>query len=121
MSSTVHRAAGLQRESRGGWRRAQPPRVSKLDRDMADRGSLRPPTHHRQSAPGIEFQADRSQEEGVSKTQSADDSMVARLADQTGKALPEWVALLSRSSLQKHGEIVNWLKSKHAVGTVMPI
>jgi len=42
-------------------------------------------------------------------------SMIANLAEKTGKALPEWVKL-ARGGGKKHGEIVTFLKEKHALG-----
>ena len=47
---------------------------------------------------------------------SADDAMVARLKDQTGQTLEQWLRLLKTKALEKHGEIVKWLKSEHGVG-----
>lgn len=43
-------------------------------------------------------------------------SMIANLAAKTGKALPEWVKLARASGGAKHGEIVRFLKEKHALG-----
>ncbi len=41
--------------------------------------------------------------------------MVDNLPAKTGKALDEWLELLSGQSFEKHGEIVGWLKSEHGV------
>jgi len=41
--------------------------------------------------------------------------MIANLPEKTGKSLDQWLKLLSKQKLQKHGEIVKWLKSEHAV------
>lgn len=43
-------------------------------------------------------------------------TMVANLKDKTGRALPEWVALVKKSGLAKHGLIVAMLKADHGVG-----
>lgn len=43
-------------------------------------------------------------------------SMIANFAAKTGKALPEWVKLARASGAAKHGEIVKFLKEKHALG-----
>lgn len=43
-------------------------------------------------------------------------SMIANLAEKTGKALPEWVKLARAGGGAKHGEIVKFLKEKHALG-----
>lgn len=43
-------------------------------------------------------------------------TMIANLAEKTGKALPEWVKLARGSGAARHGEIVKFLKEKHALG-----
>ena len=43
-------------------------------------------------------------------------SMIANLAEKTGKALPEWVRIARASGASKHGEIVTFLKTKHELG-----
>lgn len=43
-------------------------------------------------------------------------SMIDNLAAKTGKPLAEWVRLVRRSGLQKHGEIVAMLKKDHGLG-----
>jgi hypothetical protein len=42
-------------------------------------------------------------------------AMIANLAAQTGKSLDEWIGLVRKQGLDKHGEIVALLKSKHSV------
>lgn len=43
-------------------------------------------------------------------------SMIANLKAKTGKSLEQWVALAAAQKLEKHGEIVKWLKSEHELG-----
>lgn len=43
-------------------------------------------------------------------------SMIANLEAKTGRSLEAWVALAAAQELAKHGEIVKWLKSEHALG-----
>jgi hypothetical protein len=47
---------------------------------------------------------------------SATLTMVKNLAAKTGRSLDEWIALLATTGLAKHGEMVNWLKTKHGLG-----
>jgi predicted transport protein len=42
-------------------------------------------------------------------------SMVANLAEKTGKSLPAWLKITRASGLEKHGQIVKLLKSEHGV------
>lgn len=37
------------------------------------------------------------------------------LLEKTGKPLNEWVALLKAQAFEKHGQMVNWLKSEHGM------
>lgn len=46
---------------------------------------------------------------------TADDTMIKNLAERTGKPLREWTAMIRKSGLGKHSEIVKLLKSKHGV------
>jgi hypothetical protein len=39
--------------------------------------------------------------------------MEANIAEKTGRSVPEWVKVLQTSGLQKHGEIVKFLKTEH--------
>jgi hypothetical protein len=42
-------------------------------------------------------------------------SMLRNLEEKTGKPLVHWVAAVNKSKLEKHGEIVKWLKSEHGL------
>ena len=42
-------------------------------------------------------------------------TMFANLKDKTGRALPDWLALVKKSGLAKHGQIVAMLKADHGV------
>lgn len=42
-------------------------------------------------------------------------TMVANLEEKTGKSLTEWLKLVGKSNVKKHGEIVKLLKSEHGV------
>jgi hypothetical protein len=46
----------------------------------------------------------------------AADTMIANLETKTGKSLDGWIAIVRKSGLSKHGEIVNMLKSEHGIG-----
>ena len=50
-----------------------------------------------------------------SSIDKAAQTMIDNLSEKTGKSLDQWLKVLSKQNLQKHGEIVSWLKSKHAV------
>ena len=41
--------------------------------------------------------------------------MIANLPEKTGKSLPEWLKIVGGTELEKHGEIVKFLKSDHGV------
>ncbi len=41
--------------------------------------------------------------------------MLANLPDKTGKSLKQWHAILKKSKLEKHGQLVALLKSEHGV------
>lgn len=43
-------------------------------------------------------------------------TMIANLPEKTGKSLPEWLAIVGKSKLDKHGRIVTFLKKEHGVG-----
>jgi hypothetical protein len=47
--------------------------------------------------------------------QEQEAAMIARLPEQTGRALDEWIALVQASGLAKHGDIVKQLKTDHGV------
>jgi hypothetical protein len=42
-------------------------------------------------------------------------TMIANLKDKTGKDLAAWKKLVAKSGCAKHGEIVKWLKTEHAM------
>lgn len=42
-------------------------------------------------------------------------SMAANLRENTGKSLEQWTNLARACGKQKHGELVSWLKSEHAL------
>ncbi|MFG0316971.1 MAG: DUF4287 domain-containing protein [Planctomycetota bacterium JB042] len=42
-------------------------------------------------------------------------AMIANLAEKTGKPLAQWLALVKKTGLAKHGEIVKHLKGEHGV------
>ena len=42
-------------------------------------------------------------------------TMIANLKEKTGRTLPEWVKLVAKSGLDKHGLIVAMLKADHGV------
>ncbi len=41
--------------------------------------------------------------------------MEANLQEKTGKTLAEWKAVLAATQLEKHGQIVSWLKQEHGL------
>ncbi|MDY7097626.1 MAG: DUF4287 domain-containing protein [Pseudomonadota bacterium] len=43
-------------------------------------------------------------------------SMMKNLPEKTGKTLEQWLALLAKTDLAKHGQMVTFLKSEHDVG-----
>lgn len=47
--------------------------------------------------------------------EAAAQTMIDNLPDKTGKSLDDWLALLNKQKLEKHGEIVKWLKSEQGV------
>lgn len=42
-------------------------------------------------------------------------SMINNLPKKTGKSLPQWLAVCKKSGLEKHGELVKFLKSDHGM------
>lgn len=42
-------------------------------------------------------------------------TMISNLKDKTGKTLDQWLKIVGKSKLSKHGEIVKMLKSEHSV------
>lgn len=43
-------------------------------------------------------------------------AMIAGLKEKTGKTIDQWVAIVKKSKLEKHGEIVSMLKADHELG-----
>ncbi len=43
------------------------------------------------------------------------ESMIANMPEKTGKSLPQWLAIVKKSKLDKHGLIVKHLKSDHGM------
>ena len=41
--------------------------------------------------------------------------MVANLRDKTGKSLEQWKPIVTKSGIEKHGQVVKWLKTEHGV------
>ncbi len=52
----------------------------------------------------------------MGKIEDATATMIANMTEKTGKPLDEWIKLVTKSKLQKHGEIVSMLKTEHAMG-----
>jgi hypothetical protein len=51
----------------------------------------------------------------VGKVEDATATMIANLPEKTGKSLEQWLAIVAKSKLQKHGEIVKLLKTDHGM------
>jgi Domain of unknown function (DUF5655)/Domain of unknown function (DUF4287) len=43
-------------------------------------------------------------------------SMIRNLEEKTGRSLQQWIPLVRKEKLAKHGEIVKWLKAEHGLG-----
>lgn len=50
------------------------------------------------------------------KVDQAMQTMIQNLKEKTGKSLEEWVKIAKAAKLEKHGEIVKFLKTAHALG-----
>lgn len=50
------------------------------------------------------------------KIDQAMQTMIQNLKEKTGKSLDEWVKIAKNSKLEKHGEIVKFLKTDHGLG-----
>jgi len=46
--------------------------------------------------------------------EKATQTQIANIEKNTGKKLEEWIAIVNKSGFSKHGELVNFLKKKHA-------
>lgn len=44
------------------------------------------------------------------------ETMIANMPENTGKPLDQWLKIVAKSKLEKHGEICNMLKKEHGVG-----
>lgn len=51
----------------------------------------------------------------MSETDAAIDTMAANLEDRTGRSLDEWVSLVRSQDLEKHGQIISYLKTEHGM------
>ena len=49
------------------------------------------------------------------KVEAAAQAMIDNLAEKTGKTLEEWLKLLAKPKLDKHGDLVKWLKTEYGV------
>lgn len=52
----------------------------------------------------------------MGRIEDATATMIANMAEKTGKPLDAWLKVVARSKLNKHGEIVSMLKTAHAMG-----
>lgn len=52
----------------------------------------------------------------MGKVEDATASMIANMKANTGKTLEEWLKIVTKAKLAKHGEIVKMLKTDHALG-----
>jgi len=43
-------------------------------------------------------------------------NQVKNLEEKTGKKMEEWIAIANKSGFEKHGEILNFLKTEYAIG-----
>jgi hypothetical protein len=50
------------------------------------------------------------------KIEQAIQTMIQNLEEKTGKSMAQWVKIAKASKLLKHGEVVKFLKSEHALG-----
>ena len=50
-----------------------------------------------------------------SSPDAAAQTTINNLPEKTGKSLDQWLNILAKQEFEKHGEIVKWLKSEHAI------
>ena len=50
------------------------------------------------------------------KLAAAEKSQWRNLETQTGKSKAQWLTLAAAKKLDKHGELVAWLKNEHGIG-----
>jgi hypothetical protein len=48
--------------------------------------------------------------------EQAAQTMVNNMPEKTGKSLAEWLKIVAKSKLEKHGEILKYLKSEYGIG-----
>jgi len=51
----------------------------------------------------------------MGKVEDATATMIANLPEKTGRSLEQWLAVVKKTKLQKHGEIVGMLKTDHGM------
>jgi hypothetical protein len=52
----------------------------------------------------------------MGKVEESIDKMIANLPEKTGKSIDQWIKVVGAAKLEKHGEVVAFLKTKHSVG-----
>jgi hypothetical protein len=52
----------------------------------------------------------------MGKVEDATASMIANMPEKTGKSLDEWMRVVGKAKLTKHGDIVKMLKDDHGMG-----
>lgn len=52
----------------------------------------------------------------MGKVEDSIDKMIANLPEKTGKSIDQWIKIVAAQKLEKHGEVVAFLKAKHNVG-----
>lgn len=52
----------------------------------------------------------------MGKVEDATATMIANMPEKTGKSLDQWLVIVKKTKLQKHGDIVKLLKADHAIG-----
>ncbi len=52
----------------------------------------------------------------MGKVEDSIDKMIANLPEKTGKSIDQWMKIVGAQKLEKHGDVVAFLKSKHGVG-----
>lgn len=57
-----------------------------------------------------------SEKPGAKSPEAIEAAMVANLPATTGRALEEWLRVVAKDKLTKHGEIVAMLKGEHGIG-----
>ncbi len=53
---------------------------------------------------------------GTDTVKQAELNQVKNLEEKTGKKIEEWIAIANSSQLEKHSEILNYLKTVHGIG-----